>query len=208
MSGKFIVVEGLEGAGKSTVINTLQQCLRDLGHTIVLTREPGGTPLAEALRDCVKKEWEEQVTTTTELFLMYAARSQLLENKIIPALDSGQWVLADRHDWSSIAYQGGGRQISDEKLNAVRELTLDGFEPDFTILMDIDPAIGLQRAGQRGELDRIEQSGLTFFERTRARYLELAHANAQRCAIIDASQSVEKVQQDVIVALQDYLERI
>lgn len=205
MRGQFIVVEGLEGAGKSTVIDTISQVLHEAGKSVVRTREPGGTPLAEALRDCVKKEWSESVTTTTELCLMYAARSQLLENVITPALAQGQWILADRHDWSSVAYQGGGRQIPMDEIDSLRNITLKGVKPDFTILLDIDPEIGLKRASQRGELDRIEQSGLLFFARTRQKYLELAASHSDSSVVIDASQSIDEVRQDVLQALHHYL---
>lgn len=205
MQGQFIVVEGLEGAGKSTVIETIGEVLQKAGKSVVRTREPGGTPLAEALRDCVKQDWAETVTTTTELCLMYAARSQLLENVITPALNQGQWVLADRHDWSSVAYQGGGRQIPMDEIDSLRAITLKGVKPDFTILLDIDPALGLTRASQRGQLDRIEQSGLAFFARTRQKYLELADQQCDRSVVIDASQTVDAVQRDVLLALHRYL---
>lgn len=161
--GQFIVVEGLEGAGKSTVIKAIQRELEAHGHELKLTREPGGTPMAEAIRDCVKHDWQDEIVTEqTELLLMYAARSQLIENTIKPALANGIWVLGDRHDWSSLAYQGGGRQVNLAHLNAIRELTLDGFTANLTIYLDINPKVGLSRAAARGELDRIEQSGLAF----------------------------------------------
>lgn len=204
-SGKFIVVEGLEGAGKSTVIAAIQRELEEQGHKLKLTREPGGTPMAEAIRECVKHNWENEfVTEQTELLLMYAARSQLVENTIKPALAEGTWVLGDRHDWSSLAYQGGGRQVNRDHLNAIRELTLNGFSPDLTIYLDIDPKAGLVRAASRGELDRIEQSGLAFFERARETYLSLVK-RTDSAVLIHAEQSIDKVREDVLIALRKFL---
>ena len=203
--GQFIVVEGLEGAGKSTVIKAIQRELEAHGHELKLTREPGGTPMAEAIRDCVKHDWQDEIVTEqTELLLMYAARSQLIENTIKPALANGIWVLGDRHDWSSLAYQGGGRQVNLAHLNAIRELTLDGFTANLTIYLDINPKVGLSRAAARGELDRIEQSGLAFFERARETYLNLVK-NSDSAILIDAEQSIDKVREDVITAGRQFL---
>lgn len=201
MSGKFIVIEGLEGAGKSSVIEVVKQFIQSLGQTCVCTREPGGTPMAEAIRECVKGDWQETVAEETELMLMYAARRQLLVNVIHPALERGDWVLGDRHDMSSLAYQGGGRQIEEEKLMALRSLCLQGFEPDLTLYLDVAPEEGLKRARGRGELDRIERSGMDFFQRTRQKYLELAEASASTITI-NAMQPMDKVHQDVIFALE------
>lgn len=203
--GKFIVVEGLEGAGKSTVISAISDVLRVHDIPFVLTREPGGTPMAEAIRDCVKYDWQdEQVTEQTELLLMYAARSQLVENRIKPSLAIGHWVVGDRHDWSSLAYQGGGRQVNQAHLMAIRDLTLDGFTADLTIYLDIDPQVGLERARSRGELDRIEQSGIAFFERARAKYLNLVE-QSDSALLVDASQSIEQVRATVINHVQAFV---
>jgi dTMP kinase len=132
--GVFIVVEGLEGAGKSSVINRIVEFFEGAGLSVVNTREPGGTPMSEAIRDCVKHQWEtEEVTQQSELLLMYAARSQLVHNVIKPALDLGKIVIGDRHDLSSVAYQGGGRGLSLDKLSMLREFTLGDFKPDFTV---------------------------------------------------------------------------
>ena len=202
---KFIVVEGLEGAGKSTAIAFIKQYLQQRGITPVCTREPGGTPLAEALRDLVKQlHSTEQVAAETELLLMYAARMQLLQNVIRPALDAGKWVLADRHDMSSRAYQGGGRQLDEQFINQLRQAVLGELRPDLTLYLDIDPAIGLERARQRGELDRIEQEQLAFFQRTRQKYLQIAHSEPG-IAIIDASQALAQVQQQLKAALDQVL---
>ncbi len=133
MKAAFVVIEGLEGAGKSTVINALEKFFTDLGHRVICTREPGGTPMAEAIRECVKQSWDEVVTQETELLLMYAARSQLVENKIKPAMSANKWVIGDRHDMSSVAYQGGGRGIDLSVLGALRTMTVGDLEPDLTL---------------------------------------------------------------------------
>ncbi len=202
--GKFIVVEGLEGAGKSSVIGLVKNTLIDAGISVELTREPGGTPMAEAIRECVKHDWEESVAEETELLLMYAARVQLLKNRILPALERGCWVVGDRHDLSSQAYQGGGRGVDSSTMQAISEIALGGFKPDLTLYLDVEPATGLARARGRGELDRIEQAGLAFFERTRARYLSLAE-NDNSIVVVNAMNDMPEVHRDVQRILQEYL---
>lgn len=204
---KFIVIEGLEGAGKSTALSTLVQVLTERGvGEIETTREPGGTPLAEKMRSLVKEEHAgEELQDMTELLLMYAARVQLVETVIKPSLERGVWVVGDRHDMSSQAYQGGGRQISTEIMASLRDTTLAGFTPDLTLYLDIDPKIGLERARGRGELDRIEKMDLSFFQRTRARYLQLANAD-DNVVIINASQPIDQVAQDIRQQLQHWLD--
>ncbi|BFT30534.1 dTMP kinase [Alteromonas sp. D210916BOD_24] len=204
MRGKFIVVEGLEGAGKSSVIGLIVKSLVAAGKRVEQTREPGGTPMAEAIRECVKHDWQETVSEETELLLMYAARVQLLTNKILPSLESGAWVVGDRHDLSSQAYQGGGRGVSQDTMSAISDIALKGFKPDLTLYLDVEPAVGLERARGRGELDRIEQAGLAFFERTRARYLELAD-NDDSIKVINAMQPMEDVHSDVVTVINQYL---
>ncbi|KUM53723.1 dTMP kinase [Rheinheimera sp. EpRS3] len=204
-TAKFIVVEGLEGAGKSTAISHIQRYLQQLGKEVICTREPGGTPLAESLRSLVKQvQTTETVAPQTELLLMYAARMQLVSNVIKPALAQGKWVLADRHDMSSRAYQGGGRQLDEQFINQLRQAVLGDLRPDLTLYLDIDPAIGLERARQRGELDRIEQEQLAFFQRTRQKYLQIAASEAN-IVVIDASQPVASVQQQLTTALDNAL---
>lgn len=207
MRGKFIVVEGLEGAGKSSVIGLIVQALKDAGKRVEQTREPGGTPMAEAIRECVKHDWDETVSEETELLLMYAARVQLLTNKILPSLDAGVWVVGDRHDLSSQAYQGGGRGVSEKTMTAISNIALKGFKPDLTLYLDVEPAVGLERARGRGELDRIEQAGLAFFERTRTKYLSLAKQD-ESIVVVSAMQSMEKVHQDVTAIINDYVTTI
>lgn len=201
MQGKFIVVEGLEGAGKSSAIASLVSHLQAKSIATLTVREPGGTPMAEALRDLVKKQWQEEVTAETELLLMYASRAQLVHNVIRPALAQGKWVIADRHDLSSRAYQGGGRQLGDAKLQTLKQLVLGDFSPDLTLLLDLDPAIGLERARARGELDRIEQETMAFFQRTRERYLEIAKQE-RGIQVIAADQPMAEVHQALVNALE------
>jgi dTMP kinase len=204
--GKFIVIEGLEGAGKSTAVAIITQAISQAGHTVVNTREPGGTAMAEAIRDVVKHDWQdEKVTVEAELLLMYAARSQLVQNIILPNLRKGHWVLGDRHDMSSQAYQGGGRQIDHHMIESLRAITLKNFRPDFTLYMDVEPKEGLKRAKGRGELDRIEQEDLSFFERTRERYLLLAEQD-NNCRVINTMQSIQSVHKDVESAINQFLE--
>lgn len=201
---KFVVVEGLEGAGKTTALNVIKQIFDKQGIDYICTREPGGTPLAEKMREIVKAETDETLTTEAELLLMYASRAQLIANVIQPALAQGIWVLGDRHDLSSLAYQGGGRQISDELILPIRNAVLQGFEPDLTLLMDLDPRVGLQRAAARGELDRIEKEKIDFFDRTREVYLAHAQAN-EKIEVIDASQTLEHVQAQLTATLESWL---
>ncbi|WP_305842043.1 dTMP kinase [Photobacterium leiognathi] len=208
MIGKFIVIEGLEGAGKSTAINQVMDTLAQHGiNDPVSTREPGGTPLAEQMRALVKEGHpDEPLTDMAELLLLYAARIQLVDNVIKPALNQGKWVVGDRHDMSSQAYQGGGRGFDKALMENLRDTVLGDFRPDLTIYMDIDPELGLQRARGRGALDRIEKMNIDFFHRARARFLELSE-NQPNVIIIDASQSLEKVTEDLRVALAAWLEQ-
>ncbi|MFP2505560.1 dTMP kinase [Buttiauxella gaviniae] len=207
MVSKFIVIEGLEGAGKTNAHNVVVATLKELGVTdLVFTREPGGTPLAERLRELTlnnKGIGDEIVTDKAEVLMFYAARVQLVETVIKPALSRGAWVIGDRHDLSTQAYQGGGRCIDQELLMALRNTVLGDFYPDLTIYLDVTPEVGLTRARARGELDRIEQESVDFFNRTRARYLELATADS-RIHTIDATQSLDDVSQDVRNAVLEW----
>lgn len=203
--GQFIVVEGIEGAGKSSAISVIEAVLEKHHIPFIKTREPGGTPLAESLRDIVKSASHDEVLTQeTELLLMYASRSQLLANRILPALEQGTWVIGDRHDLSSRAYQGGGRQFDDAVMNVIADVTLKGFTPDLTVYLDLTPELGLGRAQARGELDRIELEKIEFFERVRNKYLELAIAS-ESTDIIDASQAMAAVHKDVARTVESFI---
>ncbi|TLU68081.1 dTMP kinase [Thalassotalea litorea] len=205
-SGKFIVIEGIEGAGKSSAIAVIERTFAQFNIDYIKTREPGGTPLAESLRSLVKSpDLEETLTPECELFLMYASRSQLIHNVIKPALTLGQWVIGDRHDLSSRAYQGGGRQMDDSVLESLANITLKGFKPDLTLYLDIDPKIGLQRAANRGELDRIEQEKIDFFYRVRDKYLSFANRD-ESILVIDAGQPMQDVHAQIEHRLRSYLQ--
>lgn len=203
--GRFIVIEGLEGAGKSTAVATVCSWLQGQGIAeLVRVREPGGTPLAEAIRALFKRPPEDEaVAPATELLLMYAARRQLLERVIWPALARGAWVVADRHDWSTLAYQGGGRGLDDALILPVRQAALGDFRPDLTLYLDLPAELGLARARGRGQLDRIEQEAQAFFERVRRRYQQLASACPQ-ARTIDASQPLSQVQAELEQVLACY----
>lgn len=205
-NSKFIVIEGLEGAGKTSAIQTVVDTLKQQGITdLAFTREPGGTPLAEKLRELIKQGIEgEKVTDKAELLMLYAARVQLVENVIKPALAQGKWVIGDRHDLSSRAYQGGGRGIDKALMKSLRDTVLADFKPDLTLYLDLDPAVGLARARARGELDRIEKESMDFFYRTRERYQALAKEDAS-IITIDASQDIDKVQADIRDVLNQWL---
>ena len=204
-TGKFIVIEGMEGAGKSSAITVIENILNQQGIDYVNTREPGGTPLAEALRNMVKSVGhQEKLTVETELLLMYASRSQLLANKILPALAAGKWVIGDRHDLSSRAYQGGGRGFDEATMKTIREITLKGFCPDITLYLDIAPHIGLSRAKARGDLDRIELEQMDFFMRVHNKYRELVAQDAS-IITIDAAQPMLKVHQDIATTVSEFI---
>ncbi|SHO56015.1 dTMP kinase [Vibrio quintilis] len=205
MKAKFIVVEGLEGAGKTTAIQTVIDFLKESGVTsMTQTREPGGTPIAEQLRAIFKQEHDnEALQDMSELFLIYAARVQLVENVIKPSLLNGTWVVGDRHDLSAQAYQGGGRGIDKNTLAQLKQIALKDFAPDLTLYLDIDPKLGLERARGRGELDRIEKMDLNFFERTRECYMDFARSD-ERIRTIQAGQPLDKVQADIRRELADW----
>jgi len=199
--GKFIVVEGLEGAGKSTAVGFIEAWLVKKNIPHIRVREPGATPLAEKIRSLVKSpDSDEKISPMTELLLMYAARAQLVSQVIQPALNEGSWVIGDRHELSTRAYQGGGRGIEQSKLESLYQICLNGFKPNLTFYLDIDPKIGFERILQRGKKDRIEQEDLAFFERVRKVYCEYA-AKDPSIHLIHAERSAEKVAGDI----QDFL---
>ncbi len=207
LQGRFITVEGTEGVGKSTNINFLCQLLKDKGIEIVLTREPGGTPLAEELRELLLTPREERVSQDTELLLMFAARAQHIENVIRPALARGAWVISDRFTDATFAYQGGGRGVEVESIRMLESLVQHGLHPDLTLLLDLDVEVGLQRASARSTPDRFEQEKVDFFGKVRAAYLERAKNEPNRFAVIDASCAIEEVQSQISAAVSEYLGR-
>lgn len=195
--GCFITVEGVEGVGKSTQIEALVERLRDHGHRVVLTREPGGTELGEAIRALLLSDRYPAMHPDTELLLMFAARSEHLHRRILPALEAGEWVVCDRFTDASYAYQGGGRGMPLARIEELEHWTLGDFRPDATLLLDAPPEVGLARARARGPQDRFEQEELAFFERVRAVYLQRAEAEPERFRIIDASRPLAVVRAEV-----------
>lgn len=202
--GRFITLEGLEGVGKSTAATALATLIRSADRELVLTREPGGTPLGESLRKLVL-HGDEPVEAGTELLLMAASRLELTRKVIAPALASGKWVLSDRYIDASAAYQGGGRQLGVATVKALHELLQISIRPDLTLLLDMPVEMGLQRMSARGTPDRIEKETHAFFERARAAYLERAAEDPERIRIIDASQSIEGVRQQIEHAMSALL---
>ena len=201
--GKFITIEGVEGVGKTTSIAFIESYFNQLGQSILLTREPGGTPLAEKIRDLLLDARQTSMADDTELLLMFAARAQHLNEKIIPSLNSGQWVICDRFTDATYAYQGGGRGIDQSRIASLEEWVQGSLRPDMTLLLDLPVELGLKRAGERSEPDRFEQEKQAFFERVRACYLSMAAAEPQRYRIIDANGSVEEVQSRIKVVLDE-----
>lgn len=206
MRGRFITVEGIEGAGKSTQMDHIAGLLESRGIEVVQTREPGGTPLGEEIRALVLAPREDGVSPDAELLLMFAARAEHLRQVILPALEAGHWVLCDRFTDATFAYQGGGRGIAPERVAALAEWTHGGFAPDLTLLLDLPVETGLSRAGRRGRsADRFEGEAARFFERVRAAYLELAEAEPGRIRIVDAAPGLETVQANLEVTLDAWL---
>ena len=207
MTGLFITLEGPEGAGKSTNREYLAQRLRERGLDVVLTREPGGTPLAERIRELLLTPADEPMNSDTELLLVFAARAQHLAQVIRPALTRGAVVLCDRFTDATFAYQGGGRGLSSARIEQLESFVQGELRPDLTLIFDLPVEIGLSRAAARGRLDRFEQEGLGFFEAVRSAYLDRARQAPQRYSVIDAGRSLSAVQQDLDRLLPDILER-
>ncbi|NLD14522.1 MAG: dTMP kinase [Gammaproteobacteria bacterium] len=208
MRGLFITLEGPEGGGKTTNREFLAQRLRDAGHEVVLTREPGGTPLAEKIRNLLLAEHDEPVAVDTELLLMFAARAQHINQLILPALEAGKVVLCDRFTDATYAYQGGGRGISTSRIAVLEDFVQGVLRPDLTLLFDLPVEAGMARARQRGALDRFEQEQQAFFEAVRQNYLQRAAAEPQRFCMVDAGQPLAQVQQQLLPALAVILERL
>ncbi len=192
-SGKFITIEGIEGVGKSTNIRFIRDYLENAKIEHIQTREPGGTKIAECIRGLLLEEHQEAMDATAELLLVFAARAQHLNTVIRPALDRGCWVVCDRFTDATYAYQGGGRLLDSSKIALLESMVQNSLRPDLTLILDLDPVRGLQRASDRGELDRFEKERLDFFQRVRSSYLQIAAGEPARCKVIDASLSIDAV---------------
>ncbi|MCZ4286179.1 dTMP kinase [Marinobacter salarius] len=205
--GQFITFEGTEGVGKSTQLANAASTLDALGVECVVTREPGGTPMAESIRELLLAPRDEPVNETTELLLMFAARAQHLHTRILPELEAGRWVLCDRFTDATFAYQGGGRGVPADRIALLESLVQGTVRPDHVILLDAPVETGMTRARHRGDLDRFEQEAVAFFERIRETYLARAASAPGRYHIVDASQPIEAVSDEVAGLLRSLVSR-
>jgi len=204
----FLTVEGVEGVGKSTHIETIKNFLDARDIACILTREPGGTPVAERIRELLLAVHEEEaLCELSELLLVFAARAQHLERVVKPALAQGKWVICDRFTDATYAYQGGGRGLDVAIIAGLESLVQGELKPDLTIILDLDPRIGMQRASERGELDRFEREKIEFFDKVRQTYLDIAAADPQRCVVIDAGNDLAAVSSDLLKVLNSSLLR-
>ncbi len=206
--GLFLTLEGIEGVGKSTNIEFITQYLEQRGIEYIITREPGGTDLAEKIRALLLEIHKEPLTGLSELLLVFAARAQHLERLIKPALSQGKWVVCDRFTDATFAYQGAGRGLDLGKIRELQSMVQDKLRPDLTIILDLDPTIGMWRASKRGPLDRFEQEKQDFFVKVRQAYLDIATAEPDRCLIIDASKSLQDVKTNLLSELETRLAAI
>lgn len=200
--GKFITLEGGEGAGKTTVFKHVIELVKRHAQ-LVTTREPGGTPLAEAVRGLLLDKTYTGMSADAELLLVFGARAEHIDKVIVPAINQGQWVLSDRFTDATYAYQGGGRGIDVDRIALIENWVQGDLRPDLTILLDVPVEVGMERASKRGELDRFESEQMEFFEKIRAAYLARANAEPQRFAIIDASQPLEAVKDAVSIVVNE-----
>ena len=205
--GRFITLEGVEGVGKTTHLQTVCRRLREHDLTVLETREPGGTPEAEEIRATLLKVRGGAFDPMAELLLMFAARAVHVQGLIRPALAAGTWVVCDRFTDASYAYQGGGRGIPAARIASLERMVLDGMKPDLTLLLDVDPMVGMARARGRGSLDRFEQEQDAFFQKVRRVYLARAKQEPRRIRVVDAGQDLEAVQRDVLRATETALRR-
>lgn len=195
--GKFITVEGIEGVGKSSNIQYIAQALSDKGIDVVITREPGGTPIAEALRNILLAEFEEKTLPQTELLLLYAGRLQHIEHVIKPALQKGAWVVCDRFVDATFAYQGAGRGIALDKIESLNQWALGDFAPDYTLVLDAPVEVAMARIQSNRTLDRFEKEQYDFFDRIRNAYLTRAKVAPARYSVINAAQRLNDVQKEL-----------
>ncbi|MCU7960591.1 MAG: dTMP kinase [gamma proteobacterium symbiont of Bathyaustriella thionipta] len=201
MTAKFITIEGIEGAGKTTALNVIRDFLNQRSIHFCETREPGGTPFGEALRKLLLDDQYKGLSEDAELLSLFAARAEHLHRIIRPALQKGSWVVCDRFTDASFAYQGGGRGLPMQKIARLQKQVQGDLNPDRTLLLDVPVKLGLQRASQRSEPDRIEQESIDFFQRVRDTYLQLAQQQKERFRVIDASQSLLQVEGQLQQAL-------
>ena len=200
-SGMFITLEGIEGVGKSTHAVFIKQLLESKGHQVVLTREPGGTKTGEAVRDILLHSSKQNISDLTELLLMFSARAQHLAEVINPAVLAGKIVICDRFTDATFAYQGGGREMDIRQIRVLEALVQQGRKPDLTLLFDTPVEIGLARANNRSEADRFESETVSFFERVRDEYLQLAQEEPERIHVIDADRPLLQIQEDITALL-------
>jgi dTMP kinase len=208
MTGRFITVEGTEGAGKTSNIAFLQAVLEAAGKTVLLTREPGGTPLGEAVRDLLLSHRGDGMAVDTELLLMFAARAEHIAHRIRPALMQGHWVLCDRFTDATYAYQGGGRGVDIDRIAALEHWVQGNLRPDLTILLDVPVEVGLARAGRRSAPDRFEREELAFHEAVHAAYRAIAAREPTRVRVVDAAQPLPRVQADLQRVIDAFLARV
>tara|TARA_B100001250_G_scaffold414631_1_gene455018 strand:+ start:16998 stop:17633 length:636 start_codon:yes stop_codon:yes gene_type:complete len=206
MNGCFVTIEGIEGVGKTTNTSFIKKFLENSGKKVLLTREPGGTDLGERLRELILEEKEYQLSINTECLLMFAARSQHIEQIIKPALSEGYYVVCDRFTDATYAYQGGGRGLSNEVIDYLKLFVQKDIDPDMTIYLDAPPELGFQRIERRSK-DNIEKEGLDFFNKVRSAYLNQANLNQDRIKIIDATKSLDEVQKEIAHSLRILLDR-
>ena len=191
--GKFITVDGVEGAGKSTQIDLICSYLQRKGVKVVRTREPGGTDLGEKIRTLLLDVDNKEMHSDTELLLMFSSRNELIQNKIIPALNKGSWVVSDRFTDASFAYQGGGRMLDLDRISKLESWVLGEFQPDLTLLLDVSVDIGMTRIEARAAKDRIELEERAFFERVRSVFIDRSKSYPERIKLIDASGSISEI---------------
>jgi dTMP kinase len=204
-TGKFITIEGGEGVGKSSNIAFIAEWLRQQGKVVVVTREPGGTPLAERIRQILLDKTATTMTVDTELLLMFAARAQHLAEVIKPALQAGKWIVCDRFTDATYAYQGGGRGVATERIAQLETWVQGSVRPDLTVLLDLPVTQGLLRASNRSAPDRFEQEQAEFFERVRACYRQRAQHEPQRFRVIDAAPALDLVQAQIEQVLRAFI---
>jgi dTMP kinase len=208
MQAQFLTIEGGEGVGKTTNIQFVQSILEQHNIPFIQTREPGGTPLAEELRELLLAKRDEPFDPVAELLLMFAARAQHVSQVIKPALASGKWVICDRFTDATFAYQGGGRQLDWQVITQLEQSALNNFKPDKTLLLDVAPEVGMKRAAARSDFDRFESEQMAFFKRVRDAYLKRKNDDPERFLMIDASKDLVTVQSSIKQSLERFIKQV